>query len=136
AAFSVGHSLQQSTYHGASMNSDDIALVATITEQALPLNGTDQDFDAIFEAARSKSLVLIGESTHGTSVFYRARERLTRRLISELGFAGVAVEADWPDAFAINRHVWNLLPDQPEQQVLAAFERFPAWLWANREVLE
>lgn len=118
------------------MNSDDSALVAAITEQALPLSGTDRDFDAIIEAARGKSLVLIGESTHGTSEFYRARERLTRRLISELGFAGVAVEADWPDAFAINRHVWNLQPDQPEQQVLAAFERFPAWLWANREVLE
>src|SRR5690554_853941 len=118
------------------MNSDDSALVATITEQALPLNGTDRDFDVIIEAARGKSLVLIGESTHGTSEFYRARERLTRRLISELGFAGVAVEADWPDAYAINRHVWNLDPGLPAEAVMRTFERFPTWMWANTEVLD
>src|SRR5690606_33335093 len=98
------------------MNSDDSALVATITEQALPLNGTDRDFDVIIEAARGKSLVLIGECTHGTSELYRARERLTRRLISILGFADVSVEADWLDAIEINRHVWDLQRAKPEQQ--------------------
>ena len=118
------------------MNSIDSALSRAIARQAQPLTGAAEDFDSLIEAARGKPLVMIGEASHGTSEFYRARARLTRRLISELGFAGVAVEADWPDAYVINRHVWNLDPDQRAEQAFQAFERFPVWMWANTEVLD
>lgn len=43
---------------------------------------------------------LLGEASHGTSEFYRARAAITRCLIEEHGFTIVAVEADWPDAEA------------------------------------
>ena len=43
-------------------------------------------------------MVLLGEATHGSSEFYRARAAITRRLIERHGFTSVAVEADWPDA--------------------------------------
>lgn len=118
------------------MNNDDTALVNAIAAGAQPLTGAPNDFDSLIEAARGKSLVLIGEASHGTREFYRARAQMTQRLISELGFAGVAVEADWPDAYAINRHVWNLDPDQQAEQALEVFERFPVWMWANTEVLD
>src|SRR5690606_31375145 len=81
-------------------------------------------------------LVMIGEATHGTREFYHTRAQITRRLVTELGFAGVAVEADWPDAYAINRHVWNLDPGLPAEAVMRTFERFPTWMWANTEVLD
>lgn len=42
--------------------------------------------------------MLLGEASHGTSEFYRARAAITRRLIEKHGFTIVAVEADWPDA--------------------------------------
>lgn len=118
------------------MNSTDIALSRAIERQAQPLTGALSDFDSLVEAARGKQLVLIGEASHGTSEFYRARAQLTCRLISELGFAGVAVEADWPDAYAVNRHVWNLDPQQRAEQALQVFERFPVWMWANTDVLD
>lgn len=118
------------------MNDIDTALIQTVADHAQPLTGHPSDFDSIVEAARGKSLVLIGEASHGTTEFYRARAQLTQRLISEQGFAGVAVEADWPDAYAINRHVWNLDPDQPIEQAFEVFERFPAWMWANTEVVD
>lgn len=118
------------------MNSQETALIELVADQARPLTGEMSDFDSIIEAARGKALVLIGEASHGTSEFYRARAQLTERLISELGFAGVAVEADWPDAYAVNRHVWNLHPDQPIEQAFEAFQRFPVWMWANQEVVE
>lgn len=117
------------------MNSTDKALVDAIAANAPSLNGSHSDFDSLIAAARGKSLVLMGEASHGTREFYRARAQVTQRLISELGFAGVAVEADWPDAYAINRHVWNLDPDQQAEQAFAVFERFPVWMWANTEVL-
>ena len=48
-------------------------------------------------------VVLIGDGSHGTFEFYEHRANLTKRLIEEKGFTAVAVEADWPDAFRVNR---------------------------------
>jgi hypothetical protein len=49
--------------------------------------------------------VLLGEASHGTHEFYRERAQVTKRLIKEKGFTAVAVEADWPDAYRVNRYV-------------------------------
>ena len=49
----------------------------------------------------------------------------------EHGFTIVAVEADWPDAATIDRHVRNRSRREGEA---TAFERFPTWMWRNREV--
>ena len=117
------------------MTEADAVLIRTLDKAATPLTGAPGDFDAIIEAARGKRLVMIGEATHGTRDFYEARAQITRRLITELGFSAVAVEADWPDAYAINRHVWNLEPGQPAEDVFETFKRFPTWMWANTEVL-
>jgi 2-deoxy-D-gluconate 3-dehydrogenase len=57
--------------------------------------------DAIADAR----IVLIGEASHGTHEFYRERAQLTKRLIEEKGFSAVAVEADFPDAYRLNRYV-------------------------------
>jgi erythromycin esterase-like protein len=75
--------------------------------------------------------VLLGEATHGTSEFYRARAAITRSLIERHGFTIVAVEADWPDAAAIDRYVRHkaLVVDSAP-----AFRRFPTWMWRNVEV--
>ena len=75
--------------------------------------------------------VLIGEASHGTHEFYRERARITRRLIDELGFTAVAVEADWPDAYRVNRWVRGQSPDDDAADALADFRRFPAWMWRN-----
>ena len=59
----------------------------------------------MFDRFADAKVVLLGEATHGTSQFYRARAAITRRLIEKHGFNIVAVEADWPDAARIDRHV-------------------------------
>src|SRR5205085_705784 len=76
-------------------------------------------------------VVPLGEASHGTSEFYRARAAITRRLIEEHGFSIVAVEADWPDAATIDRYVRHRATREGED---AAFERFPTWMWRNEEV--
>jgi erythromycin esterase-like protein len=78
---------------------------------------------------------LIGEASHGTHEFYQERARITRRLINERGFTAVAVEADWPDAYRVNRYVMGLSDDQNANAALSDFRRFPAWMWRNRDVL-
>ena len=62
-------------------------------------------YDALLEGIGDARVVLLGEATHGTHEFYRERAFITRRLIVEKGFAAVAVEADWPDAYRVNRYV-------------------------------
>jgi erythromycin esterase-like protein/pyrimidine operon attenuation protein/uracil phosphoribosyltransferase len=79
-------------------------------------------------------IVLIGESSHGTHEFYRARATITQWLIEEKGFAAVAVEADWPDAYRVNRYVHGRGTDTNAEAALRGFERFPAWMWRNTVV--
>ena len=50
-------------------------------------------------------VVLIGEASHGTSEFYRMRDRISRALIETKGFDFVAIEGDWPDAARIDHYV-------------------------------
>jgi erythromycin esterase-like protein/predicted phosphoribosyltransferase len=76
-------------------------------------------------------IVLIGESSHGTHEFYEARAAITKWLIEEKGFCAVAAEADWPDAYRVNRYVRGLGEDKSADEALGGFERFPGWMWRN-----
>ncbi|HEX8234269.1 MAG TPA: protein-L-isoaspartate(D-aspartate) O-methyltransferase [Caulobacteraceae bacterium] len=91
----------------------------------------DPAFADAFDRFAQAKVVLLGEATHGTSEFYRARAAITRRLIEKHGFTIVAVEADWPDAKSIDRYV-RWLPHRIGEE--PAFHRFPQWMWRNHEV--
>ncbi|HEY8600481.1 MAG TPA: erythromycin esterase family protein [Thermomicrobiales bacterium] len=107
---------------------------AAIRAAAHPLTGAAGDYDPLLEAIGDARFVLLGESSHGTHEFYAARAALTRRLIAERGFTAVAVEADWPDAYRINRWVRGLDGDASAEAALGGFERFPTWMWRNTVV--
>ncbi|WP_460357705.1 erythromycin esterase family protein [Mycobacterium sp. ZZG] len=79
-------------------------------------------------------VVLIGESSHGTHEFYQARAQITKWLIDHKGFLGVAAEADWPDAYRVNRFVRGIGEDEAAEEALRGFQRFPAWMWRNTVV--
>lgn len=117
-----------------SLNPADRGLTEAIQHHAMPLGGALADYDPLVEAAKGRQFVLMGEATHGTTEFYRARAEITQRLISEAGFDAVAVEADWPDAYFVNCFV-KAGKNQSAEQALARFERFPTWMWRNLEVL-
>jgi protein-L-isoaspartate(D-aspartate) O-methyltransferase len=76
-------------------------------------------------------LVLLGEATHGTSEFYRMRERISRELIEKRDFSFIAIEGDWPDAARVDHYVRHA---QYPPSEWTAFARFPVWMWRNREV--
>ena len=78
---------------------------ALLAAAAHPLGGGPGDYDALMQLVGDARFVLLGEATHGTHEFYLERARITRRLIREKGFTAVAVEADWPDAYRVNRYV-------------------------------
>jgi protein-L-isoaspartate(D-aspartate) O-methyltransferase len=91
----------------------------------------DPAFAAFFDRFGDARVVLLGEASHGTSEFYRARDAISRRLIERHGFNIVAVEADWPDAASIDRYVRHRPRREGEE---TPFERFPAWMWRNTDV--
>lgn len=107
-----------------------------IREAAQSLVGAPHDFAPLLDLARDADFVLLGEATHGTHEFYRVRAQITKRLIEELGFSVVAVEADWPDAYRINRFVRGASADDDAIDALAGFKRFPQWMWRNADVLD
>lgn len=104
-----------------------------IREAAEPLPDPDDHpaFGAAFEHFAKAQIVLLGEATHGTSEFYRARAQITPPLIQQHGFNIVAVEADWPDAAQINRYVRHKAAHVGSGP---AFRRFPQWMWRNVEI--
>jgi erythromycin esterase-like protein/predicted phosphoribosyltransferase len=109
---------------------------ARAPEAVHPLRGELSDYDALIGRATAARFVLIGEASHGTQEFYRERAEITKRLIAEAGFTAVAVEADWPDAYRVNRFVRGAGDDSSAEDALGDFRRFPTWMWRNTEVAE
>jgi erythromycin esterase-like protein len=107
-------------------------LPRTIADAAEPLPDIDDErFGAFFDRFGDARVVCLGEASHGTSEFYRARAAISRRLIERHGFNIVAVEGDWPDCATIDRYVRHRPWREGE---LKAFERFPTWMWRNTDV--
>jgi len=109
-------------------------LLQAIRDTAGPLTGASTDYDALLDRIGDARFVLIGEASHGTHEFYRERARLTRRLIKERGFTAVAVEADWPDAYRVNRYARGQGEDGSALEALGDFQRYPKWMWRNEDV--
>jgi erythromycin esterase-like protein len=107
-----------------------------VQEISEPLNGSLGDYDRLLTLIHEARFCLLGEATHGTHEFYKERADITKRLIKEKGFTAVAVEADWPDAFRVNRYVRGLGDDRDANEALSGFKRFPTWMWRNTVVLD
>ncbi len=115
--------------------SEEEQLVYEIREAAYPLHDA-VDLDPLIDRVGSARYVLLGEASHGTSEFYTWRHQISERLIREKGFSFIAVEGDWPDCYRVNRFVKGYDgAEQSAEEVLRHFDRWPSWMWANREVL-
>jgi len=107
-----------------------------VRDAAHRMTGSAADYDDLLEFFGDAHVVLLGEASHGTHEFYRERAQITKRLIREKGFTAIAVEADWPDAYRVNRYVQGQNVDADAVEALGGFRRFPAWMWRNADVLD
>jgi erythromycin esterase-like protein/adenine/guanine phosphoribosyltransferase-like PRPP-binding protein len=110
--------------------------VRVVQSHAITLTEGAHDYDTVLQGIGDARIVMIGEATHGTHEFYRERALITRRLIEEKGFDGVVVEADWPDAYRINRYVRGESDDEEAADAVGDFSRFPMWMWRNADVVD
>jgi erythromycin esterase-like protein len=104
-----------------------------------PIARNREGWAALLKRMADARIVCIGEASHGTEEFYRIRAELSQALIEHAGFTAVAVEADWPDAYRVNRYVRDLPApedghDTTADEALGGFQRFPAWMWRNEAV--
>jgi erythromycin esterase-like protein/protein-L-isoaspartate O-methyltransferase len=107
-------------------------LSRTIATAAEPFGSIDiADLSPLLARIGDAKVVLIGEASHGTSEFYRMRDRISRALIERKGFRFVAIEGDWPDAARIDHYVRHR---EYRPSEWTAFSRFPNWMWRNNEV--
>ena len=96
---------------------------------------TSVDLDALIEDIGDRSIVMLGEASHGTHEFYTWRTAISKRLIKEKNFRFIAVEGDWPDCYKINRYIkWYKDAGDDIRSILFQFVRWPTWMWANWEV--
>ncbi|WP_225728976.1 MULTISPECIES: erythromycin esterase family protein [unclassified Nocardia] len=109
-------------------------IVATVRAAAIEAPGGVPPEHVLDELIGDARIVLIGESSHGTHEFYAARAEITRWLIEYKGFTAVCAEADWPDAYRVNRYLHDRGGDISAEEALRGFERFPAWMWRNTVV--
>ena len=106
-----------------------IGAIATSCERFAEIDSVD--LEPLLRRIGDARVVLLGEATHGSSEFYRMRERISRELVERKGFSFVAIEGDWPDAARIDHYVRHAETAPSEW---TAFARFPAWMWRNQEV--
>jgi erythromycin esterase-like protein len=121
------------TPRGRVLESD---VTSEIRSLARPLTRSS-DLDVLVERLGPARFACLGEASHGTGEYYQWRAELSRRLIEEHGFTWIGVEGDWPDCWRINR--WVRGQDHQELDVnglLAGFERWPTWMWANSDVAD
>jgi erythromycin esterase-like protein/predicted phosphoribosyltransferase len=114
----------------------DRPLIKALRETAYPLAGSARDYDPLIGRIGEARFALLGEGSHGTHEFYCERAEITKRLIAEKDFTAVAVVADWPDAYRLNRYVGGASDDVDAVEALADFRRFPTWMWRNTVVVE
>ncbi len=114
-------------------DADPSRVADAVAERATSI---EDGFDELVESIADADAVLLGEASHGTSEYYRLRARLTARLLEEHDFSFVAVEGDWTDCYDVTEYVTGRADAAAASEILAGFERWPTWMWANWEAAE
>lgn len=112
----------------------DEALIEGLRSALRPLPRCAAADDTLVALLGRARLALLGEASHGTEEFYRERAELTQRLVTEHGYTAIVAEADWPDAWRVDRYIRGRSDDGDAEAALSGFQRFPTWMWRNTVV--
>jgi len=109
-------------------------VVAEIRQRAVPLKTVEaghpvDDLAAFGKAVGDARIVALGEASHGTREFFQMKHRLLEYLVKEKGFTVFAIEANWPEALAVDRYIKTGQGD-----VKSALAGMYFWTWTTEEV--
>ncbi len=101
-----------------------------------PLSTTDpnaslSDLAPLHDIIGNAKIVGLGEATHGSHECFQMKQRIVEYLAKNLGFTIVAVEADMPQAAAINNYVLHGI-GKPDELLRDPY----FWNWNTEEMLD
>ena len=111
-------------------------VAAALRQHAQPLATVQagralDDLAPFGRAVGDARIVALGEATHGTREFFQMKHRLLEYLVKEKGFTVFAIEANWPEALAVDRYIKT-----GEGDPKAALAGMYFWTWNTQEVLD
>jgi erythromycin esterase len=112
------------------------AVVDWLRGNAIRLNTVEAghgfaDMQPLKAVVGNARIVALGEATHGTREFFQLKHRMLEFLVSEMGFNVFAIEANLPEARAVNNFVLEGKGDPA-----AALAGLYFWTWNTEEVLD
>jgi erythromycin esterase len=112
------------------------AATAWMKQTAVPLQTVEAgqgfaDLQPLKKVLQDTRVVALGEATHGTREFFQLKHRMLEFLVTELGYTVFAIEANLPEAHAVNDYVLTGKGDPAEALAGLYF-----WTWNTEEVLE
>ena len=93
-------------------------------------NGFD-DLKPLKDLIGEARIVSLGECTHGSSEVFSIKHRMLEYLVKEKGFTIFSIEANMPEAYALNEYV---IDGKGDSKKLLAGMYF--WTWYTQEVLD
>lgn len=110
-------------------------LISTLRQEivpldAEPLNWSDEDLSFLNPVA-DKSIIALGESTHGTAEFFNAKKRIFQYLVENHNYKVFAFEADFGESLFINEAVQEGRDDLIPRLMS---EKMHFWTWKNQQV--
>ncbi len=84
------------------MNKDNHQQLITLLNDNIKPFSSSVDYSSLLDKIGDARFVMLGEATHGTHEFYKARIEITKQLIEQKGFMAVAIEGDWTDAYRVH----------------------------------
>jgi erythromycin esterase-like protein len=113
------------------------AVIERLREAAyVLLDGDAGDYDPLMRHVGDARLVLLGVASYGSHELFHAQAHITRRLISEMGFAAVALGADTASTARINSYVRDASDDATANEALRDFKGYPNWPWRSAEIVD
>lgn len=114
----------------------DPETLAWIKRKAVPLQGVEaghgfSDMQPLRALVGDATVVGLGEATHGTREFFQLKHRMLEFLATEMGFTVFAIEANLPEAFAVDDYVVTGKGDPAKALAGLYF-----WTWNTEEVLD
>lgn len=96
------------------------------------LNAPAADFTWLGSLTATTRLLGLGEGSHGTAEHFALKGRLFRELVEQHGFTVFMIEADFDDAYAIDRWVRGKGSESAE----AIAQQYDFWTWQTQEMAD
>lgn len=112
---------------------DKKEFIDILERSSLNISGLDNDSnisERLRTILRDKTIIGLGEATHGTHEFFKLRCQFSKFLISELNYKTIAIEAGFQECADLNNYISYGFGD-PKKLIRGLHQ----WFWQREEML-